>query len=299
MEKQGGVYRIKNLVNDKIYVGSAINLAQRKSQHFHNLQNGKSHNSHLQNSYDLYGKDNFIFEIIEYTNDNEYMLERENYWIDLLKANNPDFGYNVREDATNNVGIIFSKEHRQKISDSRKGTHPSDETREKISNSSKGRFVSEITRQRMSVSRPGFAHSKETRDQMSVSRKGRVTSKETREKQSVAGKGRITSTKTKEKISLSHIGIPRSDETRSKISLSRMGMTASDETREKFSIINRGSGNNNAKLTEEIVFQIRLMILEECYSLKELSENFDVSVSTISSIKNNKTWKHVEWPTNI
>ena len=52
---KSGIYQIKNLVNEKIYVGSAINLYQRKCEHFSDLRKNIHDNPHLQSSYNKYG----------------------------------------------------------------------------------------------------------------------------------------------------------------------------------------------------------------------------------------------------
>ena len=38
LKNRAGVYQIRNLVNGKIYVGSSINLKQRKTSHFSKLR---------------------------------------------------------------------------------------------------------------------------------------------------------------------------------------------------------------------------------------------------------------------
>jgi len=63
--KTSGIYRIRNIVNNKIYIGSAINFNTRWGQHRRLLRRGKHFNSYLQNSWNKYKEDNFIFEIIE------------------------------------------------------------------------------------------------------------------------------------------------------------------------------------------------------------------------------------------
>ena len=63
-----GVYQIKNIVNGKIYIGSAsskFGFNSRWSRHVFDLKNGKHHSKHLQSSWDKYGSDKFKFEILE------------------------------------------------------------------------------------------------------------------------------------------------------------------------------------------------------------------------------------------
>jgi group I intron endonuclease len=73
-----GIYKIINLTNNKSYIGQTDNLTRRERQHFYDLKRNKHRNEHLQKSYNKYGKDNFIFQVIEYT---ENLGERELYWI--------------------------------------------------------------------------------------------------------------------------------------------------------------------------------------------------------------------------
>ena len=64
-----GIYRIKNLKNKKCYYGSSKNIEKRWRTHSNNLKNGKHHNIHLQRSWDKYGEDNFVFELVEECNE--------------------------------------------------------------------------------------------------------------------------------------------------------------------------------------------------------------------------------------
>ena len=61
---KSGIYRIRNLTNNKFYIGSAVNLNKRKNQHFHYLRNNKHHNKPLQNSWNKHGSDVFKFTIL-------------------------------------------------------------------------------------------------------------------------------------------------------------------------------------------------------------------------------------------
>lgn len=53
-----------------------------------------------------------------------------------------------------------------------------------------------------------------------------------------------------------------------------------------------GSKKNQSKIKESDVLEIRRM-LENGSSLKQISEKYSISLSTISFIKNRKTWNHV------
>lgn len=131
MIKICGIYKITNIVNNKIYVGSAINISNRFKTHKRLLKNNIHFNSHLQSSYNKYGSSCFKYEIIE-TITEDIMLKRESYWINILNANNREYGYNKRLVVNSNLGIKLSDETRKKLSDSHLGHRRSEETHKKI-----------------------------------------------------------------------------------------------------------------------------------------------------------------------
>jgi DNA-binding XRE family transcriptional regulator len=56
---------------------------------------------------------------------------------------------------------------------------------------------------------------------------------------------------------------------------------------------NRGSKHGRAKLNEEKVIEIKKLLQEGKLTQITIAKIYNVSRRTISSIKNNKTWKHV------
>src|SRR5690606_7653201 len=63
--KKGGVYQIANLTNGKVYIGSAKCFQVRASQHVSALKKQKHHNKHLQTSWNKWGENAFLFEVLE------------------------------------------------------------------------------------------------------------------------------------------------------------------------------------------------------------------------------------------
>ncbi len=59
-----GIYQIKALHNNKVYIGSSTNLEQRKRDHFRFLRYGTHDNPKLQAAYNKHGRDNFVFEVL-------------------------------------------------------------------------------------------------------------------------------------------------------------------------------------------------------------------------------------------
>lgn len=108
---KSGIYIIRNLTNNKVYIGKSKNVNQRKNAHFSALKLNKHNNQHLQNSYNKYGKDNFEFDILEYCE--EHLLPiKEMYYIELYKNN-----YNIIQSIDNRQN--FPQEMKDKMKQSK------------------------------------------------------------------------------------------------------------------------------------------------------------------------------------
>ena len=92
---KSGIYQIKNVLNGKLYVGSAKNFDKRWKRHFKDLKNGCHSSIKLQRSFDKHGNvfKCSILEEIPY--EKELIIERENFWIKEL--NSKEFGYNIAD----------------------------------------------------------------------------------------------------------------------------------------------------------------------------------------------------------
>lgn len=113
-EKICGIYCIENIIDNKKYIGLSIDIYRRRNIHFRLLKNNKHINDHLQNSYNLYGKDSFKFYIIEQCKTKDKLAKREIYYIKKYKTSNRKYGYNNTSggDGVRNL----SEESREKIS---------------------------------------------------------------------------------------------------------------------------------------------------------------------------------------
>ncbi|MDD1444129.1 GIY-YIG nuclease family protein [Dolichospermum sp. ST_sed3] len=95
INNKSGVYTITNLINAKIYVGSAFNFKRRFLSHFSTLKSNKHKNNRLQNSFNKYGIENFKFEILEECNI-EFVYSQECFWINMLNSCDTKYGYNIK-----------------------------------------------------------------------------------------------------------------------------------------------------------------------------------------------------------
>ena len=60
-----GIYKITNKINGKVYIGESLDIERRWNEHKLDLENGTHHSFKLQNDYNEYSKNNFMFEILE------------------------------------------------------------------------------------------------------------------------------------------------------------------------------------------------------------------------------------------
>lgn len=156
-KKISGIYQIKNLINGKVYVGSSVNIEYRFRCHKCRLNKNNHHSIYLQRTWNKYGEENFEFKIIELVDDENLLIEREQFWIDELSAVNPE-GYNANPFAGRTGGIKgrkLSEEHKRKIGESGKGREVSQETRDKIREGHLGKKLSEEHKEKMSKRKKG------------------------------------------------------------------------------------------------------------------------------------------------
>lgn len=135
---KSGIYVIQNNINQKKYVGKALDIYRRIKAHVTALNTKDvNENRHLINSWHKYGRENFSYYVIEYIFDEDKdilenkLKERELYWIEHLDTLNREKGYNLRLDSEGKCIV-------------------SDETREKCRESQIERFSDENVRKEMS-----------------------------------------------------------------------------------------------------------------------------------------------------
>lgn len=100
-----GIYCIRNLVDSNLYVGSAVNLDRRWSDHRRGLRKGVHGNRHLQRAWNRYGEEVFLFELLEEVVGKERLLEREQHYLDTLLP-----AYNLSPTAGSWLGGKHTKE---------------------------------------------------------------------------------------------------------------------------------------------------------------------------------------------
>ena len=159
---KSGIYKITNLVDNKIYIGSTIHFNNRMSAHFSYLRKNEHHSSYLQRAYNKYGKNNFQFEVLLKC-PKEDLLAIEQYLIDYYKP-----AYNmckiagritglkrspesIAKSAAGIRGRKLSEEHKLKLHLAHKGKKHSAQAIEKRASKMRGRKVSSEERLRRSL----------------------------------------------------------------------------------------------------------------------------------------------------
>lgn len=123
-----GICKITNNIDNRIYIGSAVQFRKRRDLHVLKLKQNKHHSTHLQNFVNKYGMNILFFDIIEECDNFEILIEREQYYINMLK---PEF--NICKIAGSQIGIKRSDEFKRKISERQKGKKLSELTKLKKS----------------------------------------------------------------------------------------------------------------------------------------------------------------------
>jgi hypothetical protein len=106
-----GIYFIKNIVTNKIYIGQAVNIRKRFNCHKHMLRENKHDNIHLQRSWNKHGSKKFQFGVLEFC-DRDKLNEMETDYIKLYQSNNIEFGYNM---SSGGDSPLYNQEHVEKM----------------------------------------------------------------------------------------------------------------------------------------------------------------------------------------
>jgi group I intron endonuclease len=142
-----GIYKIRCLVNEKIYVGSAVVIGLRWRGHLASLTKGNHHSSHLQRAWDKYGPSFFSWEVIEFVEQKADLIRREQSWMNHYQCCDSERGYNRSPTAGSQLGLKFPQEALIKASKRMTGKKLPDEWRQAISKGLTGRIRSKEERE--------------------------------------------------------------------------------------------------------------------------------------------------------
>ena len=158
-----GIYMIRNIINNKMYIGQTNDFKRRWSDHKKNLRGNRHDNHELQKDWNEYGENNFEFKIIKECSEDELDILEQKFIEEFKTFDN---GYNYTLGGVGWKGAKHSDESKSKISDNHADV--------------KGKNAPFY----------GRKHTKESKDKMRMAKIGKKASKETKDKLSIIMKGK-------------------------------------------------------------------------------------------------------------
>ena len=171
MPKVSGIYQIQSRTKpERIYVGSSINIYSRWSEHQCDLKRNIHCNRKLQNHYNKYGKNDFVFSILICCERDE-LIDAEQFYIDSKKTY-----FNLAPKAGSSLGIKRTEEQSRRNSERQIGYKQTEERKQKQSIESMGEKNHFY----------GRSHTEESNEKRRQWRLANPVSKESREKQAAS-----------------------------------------------------------------------------------------------------------------
>ena len=232
-----GIYKIRNLINNKIYIGK---------------HEGREDDTYIgsgelfQRAVRKYGKKNFKREILRRCETLHELRIWEHVYIKLLHAQDPEKGYNIADGDVNTTEYNPAKrpEVRKKISEYHKGKKLSEETKKKMSVSSPHRKWTEEDKEKLRKKMVGRKFTEEHKQKLreaKLGKKGELSnswgrkwSEEDRRRLSISHLGQISAMKGKHHTEESRIKMSKSQKERFKTGVHPMkGKHQTEEAKEK------------------------------------------------------------------
>ena len=165
------LYKITNLLNNKVYIGRTKNPRYRYRQHNYCIEHISDSNlthQKIHREISSVGSEHFVFEVFEKCNSFGESCDRELYWIKFYNSENDGYGYNEKGRAFDSISL--SNEHKRRMSLKMSGK----------GNPMFGKKQSPETLRKMSImfsgeNNPFFGrtHSEESKKKIGLSSKGR------------------------------------------------------------------------------------------------------------------------------
>lgn len=286
-----GIYQIRNVVNGKRYIGSAVCFRNRWASHRSHLRKGKHSSSHLQNAWNKWGEEFFAFEVIEICNAQQ-LIEREQSWFDSVRPE-----YNISPTAGSPLGVRHSDEFKRKVSERFKGKKLGQEQVDRLRLAAKRNWLDPAIRSRISNgikqsyddelrafrSKQSFERWADKNYRSSMSEKIKASFDEDRRKlTSEQSRLRWSDPGYRERVCAAMLGKEISQQAREKIRASLTGRTMTVETRKK-----------KSALSDAEVLEIR-RLHGEGETNRALAGLFSVSSTTISRVCTGKRYGWID-----
>lgn len=162
------VYKVTNILNNKIYIGKANDPQKRWKNHLYTVKSGerKFGFRYLHAAIRKNKKENFLFEVIEVCDSEDLAFEREKYWIQFYNSNDREKGYNLTSGGEGPSGrkcteeeklqkSIYMTEYWKNHPHPALGSSLTEEHKRIISEANRGRIVSEESKLKISEANSG------------------------------------------------------------------------------------------------------------------------------------------------
>lgn len=273
------IYKITNIINNKVYIGQTGNIKRRWSQHKSKARS-KFPSLLINKKMKEYGINNFIFEIIDECDNVNIANDVEIFFIAYYKSNVCRYlalyGYNMTDGGEGSLRSTRSIE-----------------TKNKISKSLKGKYIGELSH------KFGVKLSESHKQKLSFKGKRHLDTTKEKLRQLNIGKnnpmyGKKLSKERKELLSISSLGDknnmwnkPVPLNVREKQSIShRKNKTDYYHSEEKIAKIKAARQNQNMKyrIPSDIKSEIIKLFNSGNFTKKQLSEKFNIKTGTIRTI---------------
>ena len=208
---EGGLYRILNLVNGRVYIGSTCQFKVRWRAHRRQLETGVHHNQFLQRDFDKCGSDAFVFEVLAVI---PVKSERTLAEGEAIRGSFGDGCYNLKTEVI--IPLLLSEVTREKMRNSQLGqTHPNRKRPPPMSAETRARIGA------ASASRVRKPHSEETKQKIRQTKMGHRLPADVVDRRNAAiraayGDPELNRTRFEDR-SRAQKGVPRSEAVKQKI----------------------------------------------------------------------------------
>jgi group I intron endonuclease len=277
-----GVYKITNIVNGKVYIGSSADVDKRFSSHLRTLRNSTHRNVFLQRSWWKYGEESFEFTVIEEVLSEDSLLIREQAWIDKLKCYQKEAGYNICAIAGRTTGYKHTEKSRKLLSKLAKERYEYPDFHLKKYQLKKGHKMSEETIEKLrNAPRPTGEDSS----------RAKLTNQQVEDIVELILQGH-NDTQIAPKYGVTRKTISNIRNRKSFKRVTDKLVIGDGPVREACQFKFTGSDSPLAKLNEDKVVEIK-KLLTIGLSIAEIARKYDVSWTLIKRIKEGTLWTHV------
>jgi group I intron endonuclease len=267
-----GIYRIRNIRNNKSYVGSSKNLRTRRREHFYLLGRNVHHSRYLQNAFNVEPlRANFKFEILVLCAP-ENLILYEQACLDSLPCE-----YNIARIAGRPVPWEHKSEEAKKLH-SQKSTLTAVARWAKLSETERSAIMREISLRRPAEERSEAARAAAQTRKLNGTD---VRSESTRTKMRIKQTGKTRSLETRHLMRLGKLG--------DKNPIHRETPNQKAARTAKMRATKLKNNSYTTKLVEKDVVEI----LQSDLSVSKLSKMYNVSYAAIWDVRHARTWTHI------